>query len=185
MSVTRDIPRAWLRPRRVMAERLSRGADDRVAFVYLAAGSVLGFVAQLPGLVRRAQTSDPAFESAILSESARIGAAVPADLGEAKFELFASGALMAWIFIVPLVLYILAFLSHLVARLLGGNGTGLRARVALFWSFLCVTPALLLLGLTTGFVGPGPAQALVGTVTLCAFIWIWLNSLHIAETPDA
>ncbi len=184
MSITRDIPRAWLRPRRVMAQHLLRGPDDRVAFVYLAAGSILGFVAQLPGLVRRAETPDAAFETLIVTESARVGASVPADIADAKFEALVSGALMGWIFIVPLALYILAFLSHLVARAVGGRGTGLRARVALFWSFLCVTPALLLLGLTTGFVGPGPAQALVGTVTLCAFIWIWLNSLHIAETPD-
>ncbi|WP_055683379.1 YIP1 family protein [Jannaschia rubra] len=183
MSVTRDIPRAWARPRRVMAERLSHGPDDKVAFVYLAAASLLGFVAQLPGLVQRARTPDPVFEGLIVSESARVGTEVPANIVDAKFEALFSGALMAWIFIVPLVLYVFAALSHLIARAMGGRGSGLRARVALFWSFLCVTPALLLLGLTTGFVGPGPAQALVGVITLCAFIWIWLNSLYVAETP--
>lgn len=167
-----------------MARRLAQGPDEKVAFVYLVVVSVLGFVAQLPGLVRRAQEADPAFEAAILSESARVGVAVPADIADAKFEALFSGAVMGWIFIVPLFLYALAFVSHIVARMLGGRGTGLRARVALFWSALAVTPALLLLGLTTGFVGSGAAQGLVASITLGGFIWIWLNSLYIAETPN-
>ncbi|WP_299839701.1 YIP1 family protein [uncultured Jannaschia sp.] len=182
MSVTRDIPRAWLRPRAVMAERLAHNPSERVAFVYLAAGSVLGFVAQLPALVRRAQTPDPTFEAALVSESARVGVDIPADLADAKFEALVSGAVMGWIFIVPIALYILAFVSHLIARIAGGRGTGLDARVALFWAFLAVAPALLLLGLTTGFVGPGAAQSLVGFVTLGGFVWVWLNSLYVAET---
>ncbi|WP_092644070.1 hypothetical protein [Jannaschia faecimaris] len=182
MSVTTDIPRAWLRPRAVMARRFAQGPDEKIAFVYLAAASVLGFVAQLPGLVRTSRLSDPAFEAEIVSEAARVGVAIPTDLADAKFEALFSGAVMGWIFIVPLFLYILAFCSHLLAKMMGGKGTGLRARVALFWSVLAVTPALLLLGLTTGFVGPGPAQALVAAVTLSGFIWIWLNSLYVAET---
>ena len=184
MSVTTDIPRAWLRPRAVMARRLAQGPDEKIAFVYLAVASVLGFVAQLPGLIRTSREADPGFEAAIVSEAARVGVAIPADLADAKFEALFSGAMMAWIFIVPLLLYILAFASHLVAKLLGGRGTGLRARVALFWSALAVTPVLLLLGLTSGFVGPGPAQSLVATVLLCGFIWIWLNSLYVAETAN-
>ena len=183
MSVTTDIPRAWIRPAQVMRERLTAGVDDRVAFVYVAVGSVLGFVAQLPALVRRAREPDAAFETALREESAANGLDVPADIVDAKFEALISGALLGWLFLMPLVLYGLAFLSHLVARLAGGRGTPLRARVALFWSFLATMPGLLLLGLTVGFVGPGPAQALVGLVTLCGFVWIWTQSLYVAETP--
>ena len=183
MSVTADIPRSWLRPRAVMHRRLSGEPDEKVAFVYLATASVLGFVAQLPGLVRTSREPDPEFEAAILSESARVGVEVPTDITAAKFEALFSGAVMGWIFIVPVVLYIVAFVSHQIARLVGGRGSGLDARIALFWSVLAVTPALLLLGLTTGFIGPGPAQSIVGTLTLCGFIWIWLNSLYVAETP--
>ena len=183
MSVSTDIFRAWLHPRRVMARRFAQGPDERIAFVYLAVATLLGFVAQLPGLVRLSRQSDPAFEAQITSEAQRVGVAIPTDMTDAKFEALFSGALMGWIFIVPLALYIVAFLTHQVARLAGGRGTGLRARIALFWSMLAITPAMLLLGLTSGFVGPGPAQAIVGTVTLCAFIWIWLNSLYVAETP--
>lgn len=167
-----------------MQRRFAQGPDEKIAFVYLAAASMLGFVAQLPGLVRKSRESDPAFEAEIVSEAARVGVKIPSDLTDAKFEVLFSGAVMGWIFIVPLFLYILAFCSHLSAKMFGGQGTGLRARVALFWSALAVTPMMLLLGLTTGFVGPGPAQLIVSTVLLSGFIWIWLNSLYVAETPN-
>ena len=184
MAVTRDIPRAWVRPARVMAERLAHGADEKVAFVYLAVASVLGFVAQLPALLRTSLESDPDFEAAIRAEAGDVRMmAVPEDVQEAKFEALISGALMGWIFLVPLILYVVALLSHWIARAFGGRGTALRARHALFWSVLAITPGLLLAGLTTGLVGPGPAAALVGTITLSAFFWIWINSLYVAETP--
>lgn len=184
MSVTTDIPRAWIRPRAVMARRFEQGPDEKIAFVYLAAFSILGFVAQLPGLVRRSRESNPEWEAELVSEAARVGVGISPDLTDAKFEALFSGAIMGWIFIVPLFFYTLAFCSHVFAKLLGGKGDGLRARVALFWSALAVTPMMLLLGLTTGFVGDGPAQALVGLIVLCGFIWIWLNSLYVAETPN-
>ncbi len=182
MSVTRDIPRAWLRPQTVMADLLARGPDDRVAFTYLAAASVLGFVSQMPATVRRAREVDPEFDARLLQEAGEAGL-VTGDLADAKFDALISGALMGWIFVVPLVMYSIAFLVRIVAKLLGGHGDGLSQRVALFWSFLAVTPALLLLGLTSGFVGPGPAESIVGTLTVCGFIWIWGNSLYAAERP--
>ncbi|MEM8850641.1 MAG: hypothetical protein AAGE03_11485 [Pseudomonadota bacterium] len=183
MSVTRDIPRAWLRPQTVMADLLSRGPDDRVAFTYLAAGSVLGFVSQLPATVRRSREADPEFDARLIEEAGQAGLAT-GDLADVKFDALISGALMGWIFVMPLVMYILAFLARLLAALFGGQGGGLQQRVALFWSFLAVSPALLLLGLTSGFVGPGPAETLVGTITVCGFIWIWINSLYVAETAQ-
>ena len=184
MSVTLDIPRAWVRPARVMRDRLTRGVDEKVAFAYVAAASLLGFVAQLPALARRSRIPDD-LDDAIRSENVegRI-LTVPEDVAEAKFEALMSGALLGWIFLVPLLLYGVAQLSHWIARLVGGRGTALHARTALFWSFLAATPALLLAGLTTGFVGPGPAAALVGLVWISGFLWIWLNSLYVAETSD-
>lgn len=168
-----------------MAERLEQRPDDRVAFVYLAAGSVLGFVAQLPALVRRAREPAPALEAELIKNAGegRI-LSVPENMIDAKFEFFMSGALMAWIFVVPLILYAVALLSHWLARAIGGRGNALQARVALFWSFLVATPGLLLSGLTTGFIGDGVQASLVGTVTVCLFFWVWVNSLYVAETRN-
>jgi hypothetical protein len=184
MAVTRDIPRAWIRPRDTVARLLSRGPSERVAFAYLAAASVLGFVSQLPRLVRESREPNPAFEERLLREAGEAGMDV-SNLTDLKFEAFISGALMSWIFVVPILMYFLAWVIRLVARLFGGRGTGLRVRVAFFFSFLAVTPILLLLGLTSGFVGPGPAETAVGLILVCGFIWIALNALHAAETPNA
>ena len=184
MAVTRDIPRAWIEPRRTVAELLARGPSERVAFAYLAAASVLGFVSQLPRLVRESRTANAGFDETLAREAGEAGMVVT-DLGATKFEALVSGALMGWIFLMPLVMYLLAWLLHGLARLLGGRGTGLRVRVAVFFSFLAITPALLLLGLTSGFVGPGPAETLVGLVLVSAFIWIALGAVHAAETPNA
>jgi hypothetical protein len=90
--------------------------------------------------------------------------------------------LFAWLFIAPLMFYLIAALSHLVARLFKGNGDWFGARLALFWAFLAASPLMLLNGLTAGFVGPGAALTLVGFVWFVAFMVIWLVSLKVAET---
>lgn len=161
MSVTRDIPRAWARPRVVMAEHLARGAREDRAFVFLLVGCLLVFVAQLPRLSREAF------------------------LGGEDFMLLMAGTLMAWVFVAPALFYLVAAVAHLGARALGGRGSWFGARLALFWALLAVSPAMLLHGLTAGFVGPSTALTLVGFVTLGAFGWIWINSLIVAETSHA
>ncbi len=74
------------------------------------------------------------------------------------------GALMATLFLLPPLAYLLAAISHLVARAFGGKGTGYGARVALFWSLLAVSPLMLLQGLVRGFIGEGPALMATGVV---------------------
>lgn len=161
MSVTRDIPRTWFRPRRVMAEHLARGPQEDRAFLFLAVACLLVFVAQLPRLSRESHLSGTDFMPQM------------------------GGTLMAWIFVAPLLFYAVAALSHLAAKAIGGAGTWFGARLALFWTLLAISPAMLLHGLTAGFIGPSPALNLVGGLVLGGFIWIWLNTLYVAETFHA
>ncbi|MEM7487881.1 MAG: YIP1 family protein [Pseudomonadota bacterium] len=161
MSVSRDIPRAWIRPQTVMAEHMARGSYDDRGFLFLMIGCVMVFVAQLPRLSRQA------FET-----------------GE-DFMLLVGGTLMAWVFVAPLLLIVIAAVSHIVAKLIGGKGGWAPARLAIGWSILACAPAFLLHGLTGGFVGTGhPAFSLVGGLALGAFFWLWLNSLYVAETAS-
>lgn len=160
MSVSRDIPRAWIKPRAVMRDLLARGKHEDMAFVFLMIGCFMVFVAQLPRLSREA------FET-----------------GQ-DFMVLMGGTLMAWVFIAPLLFYGIAALSHLVAKAVGGGGSWFGARLALFWSLLAISPGMLLHGLTAGFIGPGPALSLVGIVVLVAFCWIWIGSLSVVERPE-
>lgn len=182
MAVTTDILASYRRPGHVMAEKLASGIDDRVAFAYLALGSVLGFVAQLPRLMREAREPNPAFEAAIRAEADDVrkieSLDVPANMIDAKFEALMSAALMGWIFIFPLILYVLAWVSQLALRILRGKANGLGSRVALFWAFLAATPVLLLQGLVAGFIGPGPGLYAVSAIWAVVFFWIWAAGLR-------
>jgi hypothetical protein len=141
-----------------MRRLLSAGTREDRALAMLMAGCVLAFISQLPRLSREAHLT-----------------------GE-ELNPMLGGALFAWLFIAPLMFYLIAALSHLVARLFKGNGDWFGARLALFWAFLAASPLMLLNGLTAGFVGPGAALTLVGFVWFVAFMVIWLVSLKVAET---
>ena len=160
MPVTTDITATYRGPARVMRRLLAMGQREDRALVFVMAFCLIAFVAQLPGLARRAH------------------------LESLDLQMLMGGTLMGTVFLLPLVLYLLAGLSHLLARLVGGRGTWYRARIALFWSLLASAPLVLLHGLVKGFVGAGPALNVVGLLWLGAFLWFWISSLSIAERPD-
>ncbi len=162
MSVTGDILCAWLHPRQVMRRQLGYGAREDRALVFLVAACLLIFVAQWPRLVRAAE-ADPS-----IPVDARIG-----------------GALLAWVFLVPLALYAIAALSHLLAWLIGGRGNWYAARLALFWALLVAAPLWLLNGLVAGLAGAATVKALTAAVALFGFVAIWLLSLYEAEKGGA
>lgn len=157
MSIASDVLRAYVAPRAVFRARLGSAVREDRALVVLMTACVLIFVAQWPRLQREAV------------------------LGEGDFQMLVGGALFAWLFLVPLIAYALAGLSHLAARLFGGQGSGYSARFALFWAMLVASPLWLLWGLVAGFIGPGPALTLVGAVALLAFVVHWSLNLWFAE----
>ena len=164
MAVTTDIMRTWRGPRAVMRDHLAMGPREDRAVAYLMAACILIFVAQWPRLSRQAAGFD----------------AAPGTDPRGLLELM-TYELFAWLMIWPLALYGLAALSHLAAKVFGGKGTFYAARLALFWSLLATTPALLLYGLVAGFLGPGPQTQVVGAIWVAAFLYIWIQSLREAE----
>ncbi|MCV2881220.1 YIP1 family protein [Actibacterium sp. XHP0104] len=162
MSVTQDIVRTYRAPRAVVRRQLAGGENEPRALVYLMAACLLIFVSTLPGHSRDAYLNPE------IPLDARIG-----------------GSLLSWMIFVPLLMYALAAISHVIARLLGGKGTGFGARIALFWALLAAAPLWLLYGLLDGFVGQGqgPGQMIVGAIGLCAFLAFWGLGLIEAERP--
>lgn len=158
MTVTGDILATWRRPREIFRAKLAQGVREDRALAMLMGACALLFVAQWPALSRAAHL-DPT-----IPLDARMG-----------------GALMGTIFILPVVLYGLAALSHLVARLMGGKGSHYGARLALFWALLATAPLMLLHGLMAGFLGQGMQLTVVGVGIFLAFLWLWLTLLVEAE----
>ncbi len=157
MPAARDIVATYRGPRAVMRRLLSIGQREDRALVILMAGCVVMFIAQWPRLARQAYLT-----------------------GEELNPLL-GGALLAWAFIAPLILYAIALITHGIARLAGGRGTGFGARMALFWALLAASPLVLLHGLVGGFIGPGPALTAVGAVWLVVFALFWALGLREAE----
>jgi len=162
MAVTTDILESWRRPRKVMRRHLAIGKREDRALIFLMVACLLIFVGQWPALQRAAELDSR------VPLDARLG-----------------GALMAWLFIMPLVLYATAAITHLVARAVGGRGSWYSARLALFWSLLATSPLLLLRGLVAGMIGPSPALLVTDTVALVGFFMIWMLSLIEAERGSA
>nr|WP_252733662.1 hypothetical protein [Paracoccus marinaquae] len=83
------------------------------------------------------------------------------------------GALLAVIFIMPLLAYGLASLVALLSRLTPWRLRPEDSRLALFWALLAVAPAMLLWGMVAGLVGPGAAQILTQGLVGIGFVVIW------------
>ncbi|MFW8634677.1 YIP1 family protein [Cribrihabitans pelagius] len=153
MSVTTDIPATYRRPRRVFARLLGMGPrEDRLLAMLIAACCLL-FVAQMPKLAREAHLTGQ------------------------ELNMLLGGSLLGLVFILPLLLYALSWLVHLIARAAGGQGGSYQARLALVWALLAASPLILLHGLVSGFIGPGPAQDLVGFLWCIVFVWFWVSGM--------
>lgn len=158
MAVTLDMLRSWRDPRGVIRAKLADGQREDRALATVMGACAMVFVAQWPHLSREAFLHP-----------------------EIPLEARMVGALMGAVFLLPLILYALAAVSHAVARLAGGKGTWFSARLALFWALLAVSPLMLLNGLVAGFVGQGPALTVTGVVVAVGFLYLWINMLIEAE----
>ncbi|WP_298969597.1 YIP1 family protein [uncultured Roseobacter sp.] len=161
MAVTRNITATYRNPGKVLRGLLSLGPREDRALAYLMAGCVIVFIAQMPRLAREAHIEGT------------------------ELNMLLGASLMAWVFIAPLMLYGLASLSHLVAKLFRGQGSHYGARLALFWALLAASPLMLLNGLVAGFIGPGLELQIVGLAWFLVFGWFWIGGLIAAErTPE-
>lgn len=157
MTVSTDMVATWRRPREVLRRHLARGQSEPFAFTLLLVFLILAFVGQWPIAAREAfQAGEPSALPRILARAFAVLATIP-----------------LW--------YLLAALSRLVARALGGKGGWYGARIALFWALASIGPLMLLQGMVAGMIGPGPALSAVTLVVGLAFLWLWATLLHEAE----
>ena len=151
MAISHNIVATYRGPGRVVRRILDRGPREDRAIAYLMGACFLFFLAQLPRLSREAH------------------------LEGTDLQMLMGGALLGWIFIAPLLFYVLAAVARGLGKLFGGQGTGFGARIALFWALLASSPLILLHGLTAGFVGPGLELQIVGVVWVAVFLWFWIG----------
>lgn len=153
MALVNDIVATYRGPGRVVGRLVAAPPNEGRALALLMGGCVLVFISQWPVLARQAH------------------------LQGQDLQMLLGGSLLAWVFIAPLAFYVLAYVAHLVARVMGGQGTPYAARLALFWAFLASSPLILLNGLVAGFIGPGLQLTLVGAVWVAVFAWFWVAGM--------
>lgn len=142
------ILQSWWAPRRVV-RGLAR-MPERVKLVVLMAAMLIFLVAQAPMRAREAQL-DPSM----------------------PFEARMGGALLAVMFLMPLIAYTVAGLVSLLSRATPWRLDQGGSRLALFWALLAVAPAELLSGLVAGLIGPGLPLSLTRVLTGIGFVMIW------------
>ncbi|RPE71437.1 Yip1-like protein [Pacificibacter maritimus] len=152
-GVVSDILRSYRAPRAVLRHRIGPAVDEGGALITLVLACGLIFVAQWPRLSREAYEQGK------------------------DLDMMVGGALMAWVFIMPLVLYALAALLHVVLRLVGGKQSAYEVRMATFWALLAAAPLWLLYGLCVGFLGVTPAVTAVGFIGFAAYVVFWALGL--------
>lgn len=162
MSVAADIALTWRSPRAGMARVMASGMSEERALAYLMVACGLFFIARIPML--QAAVSEP---------------------GAPPLAGLAAGTAIGVLLIAPLLFYGVAALSHIIARAVGGRGSWLAARVALFWSLLAAAPAVLALSALTSVVGPGLVSGLAGWGLGAVFLVIWIGALWEAECRGA
>lgn len=160
MAATRDILASYRNPAAVMRRLMGHGAREDRNLIYLMVACLIFFVAQTPRLARQAF------------------------IDGTELNMLLGATLLAWLFIAPLIFYVLAGATQLVLKLLGGRPSGAGTRLALFWSLLASSPLVLLHGLTAGFVGPGIELQIVGLVWLCVFLWFWISGLLVCYRSE-
>ena len=164
MALTKDIVRTWRAPRAVVSDLLAQGRREDRALAFVMIACFLIFIAQWPRLSRIANGFEPS--------------PWPPEI---NFEGMMTYTFYALVILLPLALYGVAAVAHLVAKIFGGQGAWYGARLALFWALLSTTPILLLHGLVRGFIGSGVQAMAVGVVWTVAFGVIWLQGMRVAE----
>ncbi|MBO9472121.1 YIP1 family protein [Shimia sp. R10_1] len=161
MSVTQDIVASYRAPRQVVRRLLAMGEREDRAFAILMAACAVIFVSRWPALARQAH-----FE-------------------QIELNPLLGGSLFALLFMLPLCAYIIAFVTHLVLKVVGRKQSAFGARISLFWAMIATGPLYLLVGLVEGFMGEGVALTIVGAVWFAVFMWIWISGLIEAGRVNA
>ena len=156
MAATRDIVASYRNPAAVVRRLLAQGTREDCNLIYLMVACLIFFVAQTPRLAREAHVKGT------------------------DLDMLLGATLLAWLFIAPLIFYMLAAGTQIVLKVLHGKPSGFSTRLALFWALLASSPLVLLHGLTAGFVGTGIELQIVGLIWLLVFLWFWISGLAVA-----
>ncbi len=158
MQFWRHLIATYLTPADVARNMKAKMPGEEILLAYLMFASLISFLVRLPGLVKAGGDTE--------SLSSFIGAS------------FAAAMIFA-----PLFYYVIAALSRVIARFLGGSGAGAGARLALFWPLLALQPLVIANELIKSGAVPAPMHMLISIAMIFYFIYTWMSFLWVMERP--
>ena len=96
-----------------------------------------------------------------------------------SLSALAAAQFISSVFMMPLLMYGIAAVSHLILKYFGGQGDYIGARRALFWAALVTTPAILLTSIAEVYLSE--ISAILSVITTIIFIWQWFSNLKELE----
>lgn len=150
MSLVGDIMAAYRDPVAVAAGQDARGISEPQTLFYGMLFGFLSFLAQLPAL------------------------SVESGRGGPPLFALAAASLVAFLFFLPLMLYLMSGLAHAVLARFGGAASWPQSRRALVWSALVSAPLVLLSGLAAPVL-PRPLVIGAQLATGAVFFWQWVS----------
>ena len=160
MSLIKNIMDSYFRPSHIFSTMYSDCKGESTALAFLSLGCCITFLSNWPVLMRRSLVENQ------------------------PLEVLLGGALLAWLFLAPLLFYFFAWLLSIILKIIGFQARGLFVRLTLFWGFLASTPILLIFGLVGGYIGDGLLYRVIGVlywIALIRFIFIGLSVTQQSE----
>jgi len=96
-----------------------------------------------------------------------------------SLSALAAAQFISSVFMMPLLMYGIAAVSHLILKYFGGQGDYIGARRALFWAALVTTPAILLTSITEAYFSE--ISTILSVITTMIFVWQWVSNLKELE----
>ena len=96
-----------------------------------------------------------------------------------SLSALAAAQFISSVFMMPLLMYGIAAVSHLILKYFGGQGDYIGARRALFWAALVITPAILLTSIAEAYFSE--ISTILSVITTMIFVWQWVSNLKELE----
>lgn len=96
-----------------------------------------------------------------------------------SLSALAAAQFISSVFMMPLLMYGIAAISHLILKYFGGQGDYVGARRALFWAALVTTPAILLTSIAEAYFSE--ISKILSVITTMIFMWQWFSNLKELE----
>ena len=155
MSLINNIVKSYRKPKEVFDNFAYQEFGESHALGFLTGGCGMAFMSRWPTLARQSHlTSEP-------------------------LDMMLGGALFAWIFVAPLLFYVLAAFIAVCLAILGMRRQGLLVRLSLFWAFLASGPIMLVYGLVGGFLGQGTVSNGFGLMWVIVFLWFLICGFRV------